>query len=481
MNFEINVAWYKLENLSKLNILMWKNWCWKSTTMRTLLNGLKSEASFWSLKYLSPERWGALYYEPNIERSLNDSPSWLEWSRAQNRTDNFRQQTVAQYRNLEIYTLRTFQEDTTRSKFNDVIDNINSLLDNIEIKSEWITFTIYKKWTSEKINPNNISSWETELISLAIECLVFSNELEENKKNILFLDEPDVPLHPDLQVKLMLFLRKLIENNVGLNVIISTHSTAVLWAINHYSEARICFMWNRESELKFQEISEEYEKILPVFWAHPLTNVFNESPLLIVEWEDDVRIWQQAVRSSQWRIKLYPSFAWSISEISPLEKKTDAIISSIYNEAKAFSLRDRDETIDWITDEWNIKRFKTSCRNAENLILSDQVISKCWITWEELKEKFDNWINNQEFEEKKHKIYSEMLEFQAWGYDRKCFQLKNIRNMLVSTFLESNKPWEILVWQAIALNLDNVATLILEENSIYSYLWNDFVNNVLID
>ncbi len=47
------------------------------------------------------------------------------------------------------------------------------------------------------------------MISLGIECLVFEKESASAKENILFLDEPDVHLHPDLQVRLCHFIRDL--------------------------------------------------------------------------------------------------------------------------------------------------------------------------------------------------------------------------------------------------------------------------------
>jgi predicted ATP-dependent endonuclease of OLD family len=87
------------------------------------------------------------------------------------------------------------------------------LLDNIEIRGDEQTFKIYKKNSDLEILPSNISSGESELISLGIECLIFSKELVEGKANILFLDEPDVHLHPDLQSRLVSFLKTLVENN----------------------------------------------------------------------------------------------------------------------------------------------------------------------------------------------------------------------------------------------------------------------------
>ncbi|MFZ5500605.1 MAG: hypothetical protein ACOY58_01655, partial [Candidatus Micrarchaeota archaeon] len=61
-----------------------------------------------------------------------------------------------------------------------------------------------------------------------------------------------------------------------------------------------------ELEFDFRAISDLYRKILPVFGAHPLSNVFNRAPILLVEGEDDERIWQQAVRTARGRLKLFP-------------------------------------------------------------------------------------------------------------------------------------------------------------------------------
>ena len=67
------------------------------------------------------------------------------------------------------------------------MNKINSLLDNIEIKRHDAAFKIYRKETTSEFNANTISSGESELISLGIECLIFSRECISDKENILFL------------------------------------------------------------------------------------------------------------------------------------------------------------------------------------------------------------------------------------------------------------------------------------------------------
>ena len=47
-----------------------------------------------------------------------------------------------------------------------------------------------------------------------------------------------------------------------------------------------------------------------------------------------------------------------------------------------------------------------------------------------------------------HQYHADVSEFLNSGYDRKDHDIKSIRNILVG--LISNKPWEVLVGQAIA-------------------------------
>jgi len=54
-----------------------------------------------------------------------------------------------------------------------------------------------------------------------------------------------------------------------------------------------------DTDLQFAPIDDGLRKVLPVFGAHPLSNIFNQAPVLLLEGDDDERIWQQAVRSSQ--------------------------------------------------------------------------------------------------------------------------------------------------------------------------------------
>src|SRR6185295_3211876 len=109
--------------------------------------------------------------------------------------------------------------------------------------------------------PSQISSGESELISLGIECLSFNIESILDKENILLLDEPDVHLHPDLQARLMRFLLEIIKEN-KIRILIATHSTSILGALENYSSTRLGFMTFNQKEIEFQEITDIYKKVL---------------------------------------------------------------------------------------------------------------------------------------------------------------------------------------------------------------------------
>lgn len=480
MNID-NVNGYTLKNLNKINILLGKNGCGKSYLLRQVEGGLSGKPDiFGKTKYITPERGGSLVYEAGIEQNTISNPSWLSETRRRNQFNQFRQQSVAQFRKLETIVLREIESEKREEKgylFDNYISKINSLLDRIyikrgDIKKNEISFKLFTKDTNNEINPDVISSGESELISLGIECLIFSKELILGKENVLFLDEPDVHLHPDLQVRLMCFLASLLDQN-DFKVLIATHSTAILGALKSYTNTHIAFMRLYQMEIEFNPISDIYKKILPVFGAHPLSNIFNETPVLLVEGEDDERIWQQAVRTSRGNIRIYPCACGDIDKLKEYEEETKKIINAVYDDAKGYSLRDRDNTGELINDLPPITRMKLSCRNAENLLLSDEVLDYFNLKWDELKQKIDEWIEKNAT----HPHYSAMKKFKEENYDRKNANIKELRNDLMG-IIGSPKPWEVVVGQVIGNLSWNEYTDFSKEGSIYNFLGEKVVKNL---
>lgn len=475
MNID-NASGYTLTNLSRINILLGKNGCGKSLLLRRVEQGLRNRNGYGLVSYISPERGGRLIYETGIEQNIIAKKDWLSEVRRHNQSAQFRQQSVSQFKELEMLVLREIEKGKRNDldyTFDLYVAKVNALLDNIEIRRSDISFKIFKKNTDIEIQSDAISSGESELISLAIECLVFSKKCKEDKHNILFIDEPDVHLHSDLQRKLIYFLIDLVDTG-NFAIVIATHSTSILRATVFYEYAYLSFMAFDQKEIKFKPISDIYTKILPILGAHPLSNVINEVPVLLVDGEDDARIWQQAVRSSNGRICLYPCSVNGTSEMHDFEKETKYILDSVYDSAKAYSLRDKDSSIGNIDDFPPIIRMKLHCRNSENLLLTNEVLNNLNTTWHQLTGGINNWIKAND----QHPHYNIMKAFYDSGLDRMNYDIKDIRNDIMG-IIGSSKPWEVAVGQTIAeLEWDD-STQFDRDGSICNFLGEKTVKNLL--
>jgi hypothetical protein len=65
--------------------------------------------------------------------------------------------------------------------------------------------------------------------------------------------------------------------------------------------------------------------------------------------------------------------------------------------------------------------------------------------WNALRDALVKWIEDNPG----HLHYGDAVAFRDGGWDRRNFQLKNLRNVLVG-LTPATKPWEVAVGQAIA-------------------------------
>lgn len=480
----LNINGYNLRSLNRVNILLGKNGCGKSTLLRSIEGSLSNNhKATYNTAYITPERGGVLIENSGEEQGIINDKDRLSNTRRQNQLSLFKQQTVYHYRLLkemvqdEIELVPAIRQNASIT-FDTYLGKINTLLDNIKIIRDKAkrTFSIQRKGDSANVNPNEISSGESELISLGIECLTFVKRIDTTKGNILFLDEPDVHLHPDLQSRLVKYIRDLIQENFHFQIIIATHSTAILGAFAEDPSVNIAFMKSGEVDVLFQPITKHYKRILPVFGAHPLSEVFSTRPILLVEGEDDVRIWQQAIRTSAGNMRLYPVSTESIDELNAYEVEVQRIITSVYDTAKAYSLRDRDDEPEGIDDLDKVIRFRLSCRNAENLILSNEVLQILGTDWTTFQQRTNEWINDVANQARPD--HATFVAFRNNGFLRKTFDFKEIRNVLVY-LSRSRKPWEVAVGQAIGNLTWNDDTDFTIEGSLINFLGEKVVKRIV--
>lgn len=142
---------------------MGKNGCGKSTLLKKVEQHVSANKEFGKVKYITPERGGKLTYDPGIDNTIANNAQWIFSTRRTNQLSNFREQSVAQFRNLELLFYREMEtnaalRDDHSYTFDQYFNKINGLLDNIEIRRDGTLFKIYKKGTNEEINPEETAS-----------------------------------------------------------------------------------------------------------------------------------------------------------------------------------------------------------------------------------------------------------------------------------------------------------------------------------
>jgi energy-coupling factor transporter ATP-binding protein EcfA2 len=469
-----------ISGYENMNVILGRNGSGKSTILRLMDSVLIRSTA--CIRYITPERGGELTYDGNIETNRSNNPNWMPEVRRRNRFEQFRQSSVAEFRNLETLVLRSIEMNSdvraSNFTFDTELERINSVLERITLKrSASSGFEIFRRSNGSSVQPNELSSGESEIISLAVEILSFSylckQEKYANQENWLLIDEPDVHLHPDLQQRLM---KLLVESMVDVNgrVMIATHSTSVLSSLCLFCPSmRIAFKSLDSNVLSFRKVDKPLRSILPMFGAHPLSSIFIQSPPLIVEGEDEERIWQTAWRSSQGRIKIYPCVAGDKQSMSDYENTANELMPTVYETAKSYSLRDRDGGPYEIGDLQYVYRFRLMCRTSENLILSDDVLDELDMDWESMKLGMEQWIERSSL----HSRYQDATAFRDGGWDRKNFPMKNLR-MIIISISGSNKTWETVVGRSIAkLNLRRFNG----EHSLRSYLGPKIVDTLALE
>lgn len=454
---------------SKFTVLIGKNGAGKSTLLRALNAGNNP-----NIKYVSPERGGTLKYDPGVDNQISSNAKWLKQTRQTNRFEQFRQQSAALFRNLETSVLREIEKNPDKRAdltytFDAVLEQINALLPAIRmIRNDKGGFSVQTKG-GDALDESNMSSGESELIALAIEVLVFSRQSMENK--ILLLDEPDVHLHPDLQQRFTAFVESVaVEHDI--RVVIATHSTAIIGAFSKTADLQIVPISQRD-QTHFQAFKRSHvcEGILPIFGVHPLSTAFNKSPIVLVEGEDDRRVLEQVVRSSNGSSVLTPCVVGTVTELSEWEDWLDEFLPVLYDTPQAFSLRDLDDAQDAAINNLNhVCRVRLNCYAIENLLLSKQMLEQHGFTAESFKDALQARVDNFPG----HK-YTATVRALVIGFEtRRTMNVKDVRNIIVAE-LGSSKPWEVLVGQLIAANISVVDE---DPHSIQTYLGQKAMTNL---
>lgn len=464
---ELKTTSFEMVGLTNVNILLGRNGAGKSHFLRLIDSDLGNNADF-NVRYISPERAGVFRKDGNIQNNLENNKSWLREVRAMNQAANFKAASATLLRELEVVYLRKLQnspvlrQDLERNFQTDYLDDINRLLTNVSVEQRHADF-IFRSSSGDVVPPDQISSGESEAVSLASEIMYFFETVDSSRFNLLLLDEPDVHLHPDLQASLAKFILRKVhdlspEVRPKVAICLATHSTPLVCALAASEYTSIGTKNFGLDKVHLFAATGQLKKVAP-FFGHPLSLSLSNDALLILEGEDDERVWQQAARSSQGRIRLFPVLASSVGQQPELEAFCAQLLSALYDSPIAYSLRDGDGETDDLTPTGPIVRFRLHCYAIENALLTEECLRRLQTTWPQFQASARDWIakNNT------HRDI-ELVQKLVESVDRMQNQkIKQIRQ-LICAIAGSTKPWEVVVGQALgALNAesldDSTATL----------------------
>jgi ABC-type branched-subunit amino acid transport system ATPase component len=471
----------RLQNLNNINIIMGRNGSGKSRFLRSLEAKYRDDAGTY-VRYVSPERAGTFRRDGNVLTNMSNNPNWLSQTRSNNQVPDFKAASATLLREAETIYLRRLaatpeiRDDYSRSFQIDRLDRINRLLTNISLEVSNTDFEFRSLADGKVIDSNNISSGESEAVSLATEILYFFDTIDPDKFNVLMLDEPDVHLHPDLQARLGKLIVSMLDefsrNASKIAVCMSTHSAPLVCALADSQYVSIGTKNFGVDAVELKPAPEELRKVAP-FFGHPLSLSLSDDAALILEGEDDERVWQQAARSSQGKLKVFPVLAVTVNQQTKLEDFCVELLGTLYENPVAFSLRDGDGVVGQALDHKPpLKRFRLACYAIENLLATEECLAMMQTSGFEFVAKVHAWLIKNEG----HKDFDLMSQLVKSSDRLRHSKIKDIRN-LICAVAGSTKPWEVIVGQAIGgVCSDDLST----GNMLVDYLGAELVRQVVL-
>lgn len=447
----------------KIHFLFGRNGIGKSRILRELdLLGKSGSESGVVTTYIAPERGGE-HSMWNQVGAYDDNPDALADTLRQNQVPKFRQISYSHFDELRNVVRKKREECGEGCKtFKEVIENINLFLDNVELKeNDKSGFIVVKKGDT---NPENdikkhLSSGEKEMISLMIEISLFVETLSESKSNYLLLDEPDVHLHPDAESRLMMYLSNQLANipaGVKAVVVAATHSTD-LFAKLSIEKYKILYLDSiSRRDFAFEFVNNKKSGFLLSIGSHPLLLTLEKRPILLVEGEDDRRLWDSVIRGLEGKLSLWCVPCGDKDSVLENVKTLNQINGALEGGDKlmSFALVDRDSDEQKPDDLERVAVDVTECRMIENLLLSDEVLG-----------------------ERKSEI---LRRFQITDEHRKSVNIKG-REQQISNALGWKHEWETLIGSVLEEKIGEAQQLLQNKNSIFSYLGDSFTTRVLLN
>jgi hypothetical protein len=198
------------------------------------------------------------------------------------------------------------------------------------------------------------------------------------------LDEPDAHIHPDLQIKFADFLCH-VATEFNVQVFVATHSTTLMSALGQFGkdEVSVLYLERESAAIVGQPIDEVSRELAAILGGHLVMGPLFAAPVLLVEGDDDYRVWVQVVRSGHVNVCVLPCNG---DEIKRYQRTLERLFAALSDRKaiRGIALLDGDKplpTSNASAPQDFIRFARLACHETENLYLSDEVLAELGHTW----------------------------------------------------------------------------------------------------
>lgn len=365
-----------INGLNAITVVLGRNGSGKSQ----LLRSLRDTAAI-SSHYVVPERTGEITFEAGLMIEVGNAQSRRNRSNG-NFSSNYRQEVVTRIQ--AYYTKRgTKRVDAIKHDPEDLLQALSIVLPDfkVSVKDESPFYELLRvKDGSSVTSVSALSSGESQLLSLGMDILTIVGiwELDQTERRVLLVDEPDAHIHPDLQIKFADFLCH-VHRKYEVQILVATHSTTLLSALGQFANEQLSVLYLTEQlSLTAQPFNAVTRELSALLGGHLLMGPLFAAPVLLVEGDDDYRVWLQVARSGSIRLCVMPCNG---DEIKQYQRTLERMFSALSENAdlRGIALIDGDKPLP--TPQPNspqhyVRFARLECHETENLYITDEVLKE---------------------------------------------------------------------------------------------------------
>lgn len=379
---------WKLRKLSAITVLLGRNGSGKSLLLRAIRSGDPA-----CRHYIIPERTGDISFDANLLLEVIDAGKRANRSNT-NFSPQYRQEVITR---IQGYYTRRGTKDRTELDHDpkEILRLMEFLLPEftIAVKAESPFYDLMRIRDGAHVTSvSNLSSGESQLLSLGLDILTIVGiwRLDKQKGGILLIDEPDAHIHPDLQIKLADFICQ-VESTFGVQVLVATHSTTLLAALAQFGRDKLSVLYMNAdaTEFRAEPFNPVMQELTAFLGGHLILGPLFGAPVMLVEGDDDYRVWIHVARGSVAKLCILPCNGEEIRQYQKtLERMFGALSENM--ELRGVALLDGDKGVPQPNDtnQQNYVTFKQlACHETENLYLTDEVLAVLGFTWDQARER----------------------------------------------------------------------------------------------